>query len=218
MAELSVATCQFPVSSQIDANLGWIRKQMRLAASRGARVAHFCEGALSGYAGTDFDSFEDFDWDHLADATAQVADLAGRLGLWLVVGSAHRLSAPHRPHNSLYVIDDSGRLIERYDKRFCSGDTEGTTGDLSHYSPGDHSSVWNIDGVCCGALICYDYRYPELYRAYKSLGVTWCSIPSTPPTSPPKPSQPSARRSAPNCTDSTGRPRTPIRGSPCRRR
>jgi predicted amidohydrolase len=69
------------------------------------------------------------------------------------------------------VIDDAGRLVERYDKRFCSGDPEGSTGDLAHYSPGDHFSVWSIDGICCGALICFDYRYPELYRGDKSLGV-----------------------------------------------
>src|SRR6202034_4269650 len=141
------------VTADIGANLRHLTRQMRQAASGGARVSHFCEGALSGYAGTDFDSFADFDWDRLADATAQVADQARQLHLWVVVGSAHRLSAPHRPHNSLYVIDDAGRLVERYDKRFCSGDAEGTTGDLSHYSPGDHFSVWTVDGIRCGALI-----------------------------------------------------------------
>jgi predicted amidohydrolase len=43
--------------------------------------------------------------------------------------------------------------------------------DLAHYSPGGHFSVWSIDGVRCGALICYDYRYPESYREYKKRGV-----------------------------------------------
>jgi predicted amidohydrolase len=171
MAVLPVATCQFPVSADIDANLRQVLEQMRLAASRGARVAHFCEGALSGYAGTDFENFERFDWRRLGAAHEAVADLAGELGLWVVLGSAHRLNPPHRPHNSLYVIDDSGRLVERYDKRFCSGDEEESIGDLAHYSPGDHFSVWTIDDVTCGALICYDYRYPELYRGYKKLGV-----------------------------------------------
>ena len=171
MAVLRVATCQFQVTADIGANLRHLTRQMRQAAGGGARVAHFCEGALSGYAGTDFDSFDDFDWDRLADATAQVADEARHLRLWVVLGSAHRLTGPHRPHNSLYVIDDTGRLVERYDKRFCSGGSERTAGDLHHYSPGDHFSVWDIDGICCGALICHDYRYPELYRAYKSLGV-----------------------------------------------
>lgn len=171
MALLRVATCQFPVSADIESNFGYVTRQMNQAASRGARVAHFCEGALSGYAGTDFESFQDFDWEKLAAATAEVAAQARRLGLWVVLGSAHRLTPPHRPHNCLYVINDQGQLAERYDKRFCSGDPDGTEGDLSHYSPGDHFSVWSIDGISCGALICYDYRYPELYRGYKNLGV-----------------------------------------------
>jgi deaminated glutathione amidase len=48
------------------------------------------------------------------------------------------------------------RVAERYDKRFCSGDPAGCSGDLARYSPGGHASVWSIDGVRCGALICYD--------------------------------------------------------------
>lgn len=38
----------------------------------------------------------------------------------MVLGSAHRLTPPHWPHNSLYVIYDAGRITDRYDKRFCS--------------------------------------------------------------------------------------------------
>ena len=86
------------------------------------------------------------------------------------MGSAHRLSGTHKPHNSVYVIDDGGDVVDRYDKRFCSGDADEKTGDLAHYSPGNHFSVWDIDGVRCGALVCYDYRFPELYRQYKKLG------------------------------------------------
>jgi deaminated glutathione amidase len=171
MAVLTVATCQFPVSADIGANLHRVKRQMVTASRRGARVAHFPEGALSGYAGTDFETFAGFDWDRLAEAAAAVADHAGRLGIWAVAGSAHRLSGARKPHNSLYVISDSGRFVERYDKRFSSGDPAGRSGDLAHYRPGGHASIWSIDGVRCGALICYDYRYPELCREYAKRGV-----------------------------------------------
>lgn len=162
-----VATCQFPVSHRVDGNLGWIDRQIRSAAERGADVVHFPEGALSGYAGVDFDSFIGFDWDRLASATRQVMELAAELRIWLVLGSSHRLSGGHRPHNCLYVVNDRGEIVDRYDKRFCSGDVDATSGDLAQYSPGDHRSVWEIRGLRCGALICYDYRFPELYRDYK---------------------------------------------------
>jgi deaminated glutathione amidase len=171
MTVLKVATCQFPVSADIDANLRYVKHQMVTAIQHGARVAHFPEGALSGYAGSDFETFVGYDWDRLRDATAEIAEHARQLRLWLVLGSAHRLSGSHKPHNSLYVISDSGQIVERYDKRFCSGDPDGRSGDLAHYSPGGHFSAWTIDDVRCGALICYDYRYPELYREYNKRGV-----------------------------------------------
>jgi predicted amidohydrolase len=171
MVVLKIATCQFAVSADIDVNLRHIQRQMTVAAKRDARVAHFPEGALSGYAGVDFETFDGFDWDRLRDATAQICEHARGLRIWTVFGSAHRLSGDHKPHNSLYIINDAGHIIERYDKRFCGGGIEENTGDLAHYTPGDHFSVWNTDGIRCGALICYDYRYPELYRQYKKLGV-----------------------------------------------
>lgn len=171
MAVLSVATCQFAVSADIGANLRQVKRQAAVAAERGARAVHFPEGALSGYAGMDFGSFAGFDWERLAEATAEVAQCARRLGVWVVIGSAHRLSGDHKPHNSVYVISAAGQFVERYDKRFCSGGADGLTGDLSHYSPGQHLSVWDIDGVRCGAQICADYRYPELYREYNRRGV-----------------------------------------------
>jgi predicted amidohydrolase len=130
------------------------------AAGRGARVAHFPEGALSGYAGSDFGTFAGYDWAALARATDRVRERAAELGIWAVAGSAHRFSDVSAPHNSLYVISDRGEVAGRYDKRFLGGT------DLDHYSPGSHFTTWSIDGIRCGALICYDYRFPELYRQY----------------------------------------------------
>jgi predicted amidohydrolase len=37
-------------------------------------------------------------------------------------------------------------------------------------SPGDHFVLFKINGVHCGLLICYDVRFPELYREYRKLG------------------------------------------------
>lgn len=144
---------------------------MQEAKTQGADVAHFPEACLSGYAGNDFHTNEHIDWPLLASATREVTALAAALRLWTVIGSAHRLTPPNKPHNSLYFINDHGKIVDRYDKRFLSGDASGSTDDLAHYSPGNHFSVVDIKGVRCGALICVDCRYPELYRAYKRLGV-----------------------------------------------
>jgi predicted amidohydrolase len=169
MAAITVATCQFPVSSDVRANLGNVTRQIWAASRRGADVAHFPEAALSGYAVSDFERFDGFDWAELETALTDVLECARRARIWVVLGSAHRLTGPAKPHNCLYVISDSGEIVDRYDKRFCGGGEQ--AGDLAFYSPGDHFSVWTILGVRCGALICYDYRFPELYREYKKLGV-----------------------------------------------
>ncbi len=168
---IRVATCQFPVDADPRRNLRYVARQMRSAKERGAHVAHFPEACMSGYAGADLTSPAGIDWSLLEASVREVLERAGRLGLWVVLGSTHRLSGRHKPHNSLYVIDDRGRLVDRYDKRFCAGDRSGRTGDLAHYSSGSHFARFRIRGVRCGALICHDYRYPELYRAYKREGV-----------------------------------------------
>jgi predicted amidohydrolase len=73
----------------------------------------------------------------------------------------------------VYVINPQGKNVDRYDKRFCTG-TNGPsrpTMDLAHYSPGDRLVTFRVKGVMCGVSICYDYRFPELYREYRKQGV-----------------------------------------------
>ena len=169
--KVSVATCYFPVNANIRRNGRYVLAQMRSASQHGADVAHFPETALSGYAGTDFKSYRGFNWELLEATTRQVQELARRLKLWVVLGSTHPLTGRHKPHDSVYVINDRGVLVDRYDKMFCSGDKDGRTGDLAHYSPGNHFTVFNIKSVRCGVLICYEYAFPEMYREYKRRGV-----------------------------------------------
>ncbi|MFT5682836.1 MAG: putative amidohydrolase [Myxococcota bacterium] len=162
---LPVATCQFSVSHHIHRNLSAMLSQINTAAGSGARLVHFPEAALSGYLARDRDSWEGFDWEQLLTASQQLCAAAARHRVWLVFGSAHRLSGDRPPHNSAFIIDDEGRLVSRYDKRFC------TTNDLHFYTPGDHRVTFEVDGVRCGVAICFDIRFPELYRDYRAAGV-----------------------------------------------
>ena len=120
----------------------------------GRRTGTLPECALSGYAGTDLPSAADLDWDLLHKETDSILALAKELGVWVVLGSNHRLSGDHKPHNSLYVINSQGQIVDRYDKRFC------TDTDLRYYSPGDHFVTFGLNGVKCGLLICYDMHPP----------------------------------------------------------
>ena len=172
MKSLRVATCQFPVEPDIAGNLGYTLRQIRQAARQGAKVIHFSECSLSGYAGVEFPDMSQLDWDELLEATQSICQAARQTRTWVVLGSTHRLSGRHKPHNCLYLIDPRGQVVDRYDKRFCTG-TAGRrpTMDLSHFSPGNHPVTFTVDGITPGMLICYDYRFPELYREYYSRGV-----------------------------------------------
>lgn len=156
---LKVATCQFAVGRSIRRNAASIHKFLHEAKEAAADVVHFPECALSGYAGTDFIGFEGYDWPLLKEETQKIMDLAGRLGVWVVLGSIHRLTEPNAPHNSLYLIDPEGRIADRYDKRFCMAR------DLLYFTPGDRFVTFTINDVKCALLICFDLRFPELYRA-----------------------------------------------------
>jgi predicted amidohydrolase len=162
---LRIATCQFAVGESVPRNAHTIRQFLKKAKKAGAEIVHFSECALSGYVGADFPSFEDYDWTQLKDETQSIMSLAAELGLWVVLGSSHPLTLPHGPHNSLYLIDPEGRIADRYDKRFC------TPGDLDHFTPGNRFVTFEINSVKCALLICFDLRFPELYRGLYKLGV-----------------------------------------------
>jgi predicted amidohydrolase len=168
---IRVATCQFAVEAEIAHNRRWVLRQIEEAAGQGADVVHFSECALSGYAGADIPGTSWINWTELVAATQDVQAAAKEHGVWVLLGSTHRLTNGKKPHNSVYVIDSKGRVVDRYDKRFCTGENgKKQTMDLAHYSPGNRFVTFRVKGVTCGVLICYDYRFPELYRKYKQLG------------------------------------------------
>ncbi|MHC4337876.1 MAG: carbon-nitrogen hydrolase family protein [Planctomycetota bacterium] len=162
---LKVATCQFAVSGSIKRNSRQICEFLRKARKAKANIVHFSECALSGYAGTDIKTLEGFNWQFLREETERIMTLTGKLKLWVVLGSTHRLTEPNKPHNSLYLINPKGRIINRYDKRFC------TPRDLQHYTPGNRFVDFTVNGVKCSLLICFDARFPELYRQLYKQGV-----------------------------------------------
>ena len=170
MAKLNLATCQFHIHKDPRRNLQAILRQIEEAKAGGAHLVHFSEACVSGYLGVELESDRESDWPGIEAAMNRILEAARRHRIWVVVGSNHRLTGRHKPHNSLYVINPKGELVDRYDKRFCTGANSGS-GDLRHYSPGDKFVTFEVRGVRCGLLICHDFRYPELFREYKKRGV-----------------------------------------------
>lgn len=147
---LRVAAVQFRSGRDLNRNVDGITAHIRRLGERGVRVAIFPECALTGY-------FEDVvkatSAERLAEAERRIADACRETGIYAVVGTPHRDG--EKLYNSATVIDPSGKVIERYHKVQLAEPWP---------TPGDHLSVFKVDGVPCTIIICHDERYPELVR------------------------------------------------------
>ncbi|MFC0624896.1 carbon-nitrogen hydrolase family protein [Kribbella deserti] len=153
-----------------------IRRLMREAAVAGARLVHFPEGAtcfpskfvmsVNGPDEVGPADWSRFEWDVVEAELNAIAALAKQLRLWTVLGSVHQLTAPRRPHNSLYVISDQGRVHTRYDERTLSH-----TKVTWMYTPGSEPVTFEVDGLRFGCALGMDVHFPELFREYERLGV-----------------------------------------------
>ncbi|WP_295816686.1 carbon-nitrogen hydrolase family protein [uncultured Deinococcus sp.] len=166
MTPFRLATAQLPISGDARVNGRNVQAAMRDAAARGTRLIHFPEGMLSGYAKNPIQDWAKVDWDVVREELEAVMALAAALKLWVVLGSAHPLTPPHWPHNSMYVISDQGSIVTRYDKRVCSY-TEVTR----FYIPGHAPTVFEVDGWRFGCVICVEINFPALFMDYDRLGV-----------------------------------------------
>ncbi|MBQ0897048.1 carbon-nitrogen hydrolase family protein [Micromonospora sp. U56] len=166
--KIRIAVAQTEVTTDPRANGTAIRAAMHHAADQGARLVHLGEGALSGYAGAAKPHYAGWriDWAPVTEQLHRTMALAAELGVWVVAGGNHRLSGDHWPHNSLWVIDECGELVDRYDKRFLSHAE--ITG---FYTPGDHACTFEVDGFRFGCLICIEVNFPELWMQQRVLGV-----------------------------------------------
>jgi predicted amidohydrolase len=158
---IKLAVAQSLISADVRENGREIRDLMRRARSGGAALVHFPEGAMSGCSKAQIKGWDRVDWDALVEELNAVADLARTLGLWVVIGCSHRLTPPHQPHNSLYVISDSGEVATRYDKRFLSH-TEVT----GWHTPGRDPCMFEVEGWRFGCALCIEVHFPEVFQQY----------------------------------------------------
>ena len=161
--KLRVANCQFPVSCDIASNAKFIHRFMKEAAGAAAHAVHFPETALSGYGRSDFTPSSTDNWQELEKHTRGIINLAGELGLWVVLGSCREVRK--KPANCIHVISDAGRIVGTYDKRQL------TPSESAWYTHGNGALVITINDIKCGFLICYEACFPNLFEAYREQGV-----------------------------------------------
>ncbi|MCR4431012.1 MAG: carbon-nitrogen family hydrolase [Tepidanaerobacteraceae bacterium] len=92
-------------------------------------------------------------------------------------GAAGTRSSPNKKEgvfNSSYVINRDGEIVARYDKvhRFRLMEED------RYLSPGKEAVTFELDGIPCGIIICYDLRFPEFVRKLALLGAKVLFIPA----------------------------------------
>lgn len=114
---------------------------------------------------------------------AAVREAARRCGIWVHLGSLalNEGRADERLVNRGFVIDDQGEIRARYDKIHLF-DIDLPSGESwresAAYAPGESTMIVDTPLGPLGLSICYDLRFPDLYRALSDAGATLLSIPS----------------------------------------
>ncbi len=169
---LTLACIQIPVTGDIDTNFRLMTSWMRRAAAAGAELVQFSETALTGYYRVHLKDLSKLDKGLLEERNGDLRKIAAELGIWLAYGSTHFEPGLEKPYNCLYLIDPEGSEAGRYDKVFL------TDTDIQAYSPGNRLVTTEIKKFRVGLTICFDMRFPELFRRYLAAGVNLILISS----------------------------------------
>jgi deaminated glutathione amidase len=114
-------------------------------------------------------------------ALAHFQELARELGLWLHIGSMAILLAKDRLANRSFLIAPTGKITARYDKiHMFDVDLGGGESykESANYQPGRHAVIADLPWGPLGLTICYDLRFPLLYRALARAGAKFLAIPA----------------------------------------
>jgi predicted amidohydrolase len=107
--------------------------------------------------------------------------LARDLGLWLHIGSMPILLSGGKLANRAFLIAPEGRIAARYDKIHMFdvdlGGGESYT-ESANYEPGRHAVLADLPWGQIGLTICYDLRFPQLYRALARSGAKFLAVPA----------------------------------------
>jgi deaminated glutathione amidase len=106
--------------------------------------------------------------------------LAAELKIHLHIGSLALRASPERAVNRSFLIGPDGGVIANYDKiHMFDIDLPGESyRESANYQPGDTAVISDLPWGRIGLTICYDVRFPALYRALAESGASFLAVPS----------------------------------------
>ena len=178
-----VAAIQMVSSADVGRNLATAAQLLRQCRERGALVAALPENFA--FMGLDeADKLAVAEQDGAGPIQSALADLARELGLWIVAGTVP-LRLPDdatRTAAACLLFDAGGRRVARYDKIHLfdvaiPGKDERYQESAS-VRPGTTPVCIDTPAGRLGLAVCYDLRFPELFRRLLDLGAEWFCLPA----------------------------------------
>tara|TARA_B100000579_G_C22801194_1_gene839966 strand:+ start:617 stop:1483 length:867 start_codon:yes stop_codon:yes gene_type:complete len=174
-----VAAAQMCSTPEVSRNLEQALELIESAAKEGARFIALPENLL--YLRLENDERAPILFPDSASFEA-IKEAAKKLKVWLLLGSLTEDSGdPKRPFNTTVVLDSSGEIKATYRKihLFSLHSSKGVVVDEKlTIAPGKQVVMVKTPFGGLGLSICYDLRFPEVYRALMASGATLLAVPS----------------------------------------
>jgi deaminated glutathione amidase len=179
---ITVAAVQMTSAPDVAANLATAGTLLEQAAQEGARIALLPENFS-------FMGLRDADKRAVAEreGAGPVQDFLSRrsreLNLWIVAGTTPISETPgERVAAACLVYNDQGERVARYDKmHLFDVDIPGRDEkyrESSNIAPGSRLGLVPTPAGLLGLSVCYDMRFPELYRPMSAAGAQWFTVPA----------------------------------------
>jgi predicted amidohydrolase len=177
-----VAAIQMTSSHLVADNLAAAGELLREAKDAGADIACLPENfAFIGLR--DADKLQVAEADGAGAAQSFLSDTARELKMWILGGTiVIRRDSDRRVTNSSLLIDAAGERVARYDKIHLFDVTipgrDEQYRESTHVAPGRDIVIADTPVGKLGLSVCYDMRFPELYRQLVAQGAEWLAMPA----------------------------------------
>ena len=177
-----VAAIQMTSGHVVEDNLATAAELLREAKDLGADIACLPEN-FSFLGLKDVDKLKVAEADGEGPIQHFLRDTARRLGLWILGGTTViKGDSAARVANASLLIDADGRRVARYDKihlfDVAIPGREEKYLESNHVMPGREVVVADTPVGKLGLSVCYDMRFPELYRDLVARGAEWLAMPA----------------------------------------
>jgi len=175
------ACLQLNSGSDLPANLAILKRMVAEAAAGGAQLVLTPEYSLmmDGSGRVMREGALDIDG---GSVLQELQQLARQNGVWLLIGSLTLKIGEERIVNRSFLITADGTVAATYDKIHMFDVTlpDGKViRESSSYRPGEHAVIAATPWGKLGMTVCYDVRFPQLYRALAQQGAEFLSVPSS---------------------------------------